>query len=240
MGTFKGFSSHPQQLVTIPIEFFMELLPRIKSSYTLKIILVAFQNAAQSESRFPFLALSNLKKNTALLKSFGDDPEEQWDHLTKSLDESCELGALLNAKISTGDRPDTLYFINSPRGQAAVEAVQNGTFQYNPDEENGFQTLAAQENIFTLYEENIGPITPIIAESLADLEKQYSEEWISEAFQEAAKSNVRNLRYIQAILKNWQEAGKHVRTNRRSSQKTTEEHDPERYTGGEFSEFIDH
>ncbi|MCB2180160.1 DnaD domain protein [bacterium] len=240
MGTFKGFASHPQHLVSVPLEFFTELLPKIENGDTIKIILYAFRNIAESESQFPFLSLSNMKNDNIILRSFGSNPQEQGERLLQSLDEACVLEALLKAPSTSRDSSDTLYFINSPRGRAAIEAIQNGTFRYNPNEANPIQPQASPANIFSLYEENIGPITPILAETLTDLEKQFSAEWIAEAFQEAAKSNVRNLRYIEAILKNWQEAGKHVRTNRRSSQKTTEEHDPERYTGGEFSEFIDH
>jgi DnaD/phage-associated family protein len=170
----------------------------------------------------------------------GDSPNEQQAHLLQALNEACESGVLLKASIPMEKSKEILYFVNSLRGQKAVEAIQNGNFNYNPDKSSTFQLTAPRPNVFRLYEENIGPLTPIIADTLTELENEYSADWIAEAFQEALKSNVRNLRYIEAILKNWQEAGKNVRTNRRSSQKSSEEHDPDEYVGGEYSEFIDH
>ena len=56
-------------------------------------------------------------------------------------------------------------------------------------------------NIFRLYEENIGPLTPLIAEMLRDAEKTYPADWIEEAFKIAVENNVRRWRYIEAILR---------------------------------------
>jgi DnaD/phage-associated family protein len=63
-------------------------------------------------------------------------------------------------------------------------------------------------NIFILYEQNIGLMTPLIADQLRDLEKNYPPDWITEAFDIAVSRNKRSLRYIQAILKRWETEGK--------------------------------
>jgi len=239
MGKFKGFSPRPDQLISLPAEFFSEILPLVNDLCTLKVILFAFNKIVSSEEQFPFLSHSSIMNDQNVLSLCGVSPEEQRSNLLKALANCCDLGVLLHAPIENSDERDILYFINSPRGQKAVEAVQAGTFSYNPVKKNAIQ-LTTLPNIYRLYEENIGPLTPIIADSLSEIENEYSPEWIEAAFQEAAKSNVRNLRYIEAILKNWQEVGKNVRTNRRRSQKSSEEHDPDRYISGEFSDFIDH
>jgi len=240
MERFKGFSSHPGQLVPLPDEFFSKVLPGITDLFTLKVILFAFRQIALSEDQFPFLTHTALMRDPDLLKMMGESSEDQQTNLQLALNNACEAGVILKAPITTENRNEILYFLNSPRGQKALDAIQNGNFNYNPDIGSTIQLTPAQPNIFRLYEENIGPLTPIIADTLTELENEYSAEWIAEAFREALKNNVRNLRYIEAILKNWQEAGKHDRTNRRSSQKNSEEHDPDQYIGGEFSEFIDH
>lgn len=62
-------------------------------------------------------------------------------------------------------------------------------------------------NAFTLYEQNIGPLTPLISDDLKDLEKTYSEEWVMRAITEAAFSKGLNIKYIRAILAGYKERG---------------------------------
>jgi hypothetical protein len=57
-------------------------------------------------------------------------------------------------------------------------------------------------NIVALYEQEIGPLTPQVAQQLAALTEEFRDidDW-RRAFAEAAKSNVRNLRYAEAVLR---------------------------------------
>ena len=84
-------------------------------------------------------------------------------------------------------------------------------------------------NIFRLYEENIGPITPMIADILKDIEVTYPNKWIDEAMQIAIKKNNRNLQYIEGILKRWQKEGKDDGTYRK-----TDKEDEKRLIEEEF------
>ncbi len=70
-------------------------------------------------------------------------------------------------------------------------------------------------NIYTLYEENIGGITPLIADDLRDAEQRYPPEWVREAFREAAELNKRNWRYIRRILERWEAEGPNYATDGR-------------------------
>lgn len=64
-----------------------------------------------------------------------------------------------------------------------------------------------RKNVYQVYEENIGLLTPMIADELDDLEKTYTELWVVEAIREAVKSNARNLKYVRAILFRWNSQG---------------------------------
>ncbi|NLE84464.1 MAG: DnaD domain protein [Chloroflexi bacterium] len=75
-------------------------------------------------------------------------------------------------------------------------------------------------NIFKLYEENIGALTPMIAETLKADMQLYPLEWIEDAMKEAVTYNARNWKYVQAILRNWQEKGR-----KRSNEETKRDHD---------------
>ena len=63
-------------------------------------------------------------------------------------------------------------------------------------------------NAFTLYESNIGVLTPLIADTLGDAEKEYTLDWIKDAIGLAVLNNKRNWRYCETILKRWKESGK--------------------------------
>lgn len=85
-------------------------------------------------------------------------------------------------------------------------------------------------NIFQLYEQNIGIITPKLSDILKDAEAAYPAAWIPEAFAEAVKNNVRKWSYIKAILENWKNNG---RGNHKNDKK------PKRYDEGEYASYID-
>lgn len=64
------------------------------------------------------------------------------------------------------------------------------------------------DNIYTWYEQNIGPLVPMMADRLKEAEDEYPKDWIQEAMQEAVKNNARNWRYVSAILERWRREGK--------------------------------
>jgi DNA replication protein len=64
-------------------------------------------------------------------------------------------------------------------------------------------TMPQQLNIYTLYESNIGLLTPMVADQLRDAEATYPLEWVEGAIKEAVDRNIRNWRYISTILERW-------------------------------------
>jgi DnaD/phage-associated family protein len=86
--------------------------------------------------------------------------------------------------------------------------------------------------VFTLYEQNIGALTPLIADMLREAEKEYPSAWFEEAFAIAVAKNVRNWKYVEAVLKRWKEKG-YEGKNRQNAVK-----DFKRYTEGEFAEYF--
>jgi DnaD/phage-associated family protein len=63
-------------------------------------------------------------------------------------------------------------------------------------------------NCFKVYEQEIGPITPLIANELEDAEQNCPDGWIEDAIREASKNNKRSWAYARAILKRWMSEGK--------------------------------
>lgn len=70
--------------------------------------------------------------------------------------------------------------------------------------------------VYALYEQNIGLLSPLIADRLADALLRYPETWITEAIGEAVAYNRRSWRYIERILENWATEGRSDETHRRN------------------------
>ena len=65
------------------------------------------------------------------------------------------------------------------------------------------------ENIYTIYSQEVGSLTPFIKELLEDIEKDYPETWFKKAVKEAKRSATRgvSINYIESILKRWKAEG---------------------------------
>jgi len=66
----------------------------------------------------------------------------------------------------------------------------------------------ADGEVFKLYEQNIGNMTPIIADRLGDMLNEYGNIFVADAITEAAERNARNIKYIEACCRNWKASGR--------------------------------
>ena len=101
--------------------------------------------------------------------------------------------------------------------QASTTAEQLTNKGYNGEGITGttkskrtVQVQVERPNIFVLYEQNIGLLSPLIADELKDAADQYPAEWIEAAFREAVQQNKRKWSYIRAILRRWETEGRQV------------------------------
>ena len=199
---FSGFSSG---IEVIPTQFFEELLPYIDDPSELKITIFAFHLLNQFEGDQRFLFREDFAEQNLFMEGLSEDPEEAGHLLDEGLAAAEERGTILKAVY--GDKP--LYFLNSPKGRAALSRLEEGTWIPNAFLHLSGQSEVFRPTIFKLYEENIGPLTPMIADILRDCEKEYPYEWISDAVAEAVINNARSWRYIDSILRSWKENGHH-------------------------------
>lgn len=198
MKTFSGFPPGKIRNVSLPEPVFTELVPLIDDLAELKLTLHVLWRLGRQQSKVRYFRYADLVSDHVLLSGLGDAPAEP---LRRALKRAVERGTLLRAKAAVGDTSEELYFANTPRGRAAVEAIARGEW---PD---GLES-AGRSNIFTLYEQNIGLLTPLITDELREAEREYPAAWIEEAFREAVSSNKRSWRYIRAILEHWRTEGR--------------------------------
>lgn len=232
--TFPGFDNGPYNMIQIPAPFFNQVLPLVDDVAELKLILFCFWALPQKEGRYPYLRCRDFTSNPTLMESLSrprakKEPEQV---LQAALERATKHGILLAATIQL-DEPETLYFMNTERGRAAVEQIKAGRWQPG-DQDNPVEILPERPNIFRLYEQNIGQLTPLIVDHLKDFTAEFPTGWIEEAIEHSVRANKRNLNYIRAILKKWRKEGKDSGefTGRR------DEEDGKRYLSGQLADFL--
>lgn len=226
MAPFAGFPSGKIRMTPIPAQFFSDLLPAIDHLGEMKVTMYAFWFLDRLEAPVRYLTRDDFAQDDRLMAGL---PEGD---LSDALERATRRGTLLC--VQPENSAVALYFLNTPRGRAAVQSIQNGQWQPNLQEHPPLSLEIERPNIFRLYEENIGPLTPMIADMLRDAEQTYRGEWIEEAVRIAVQNNVRRWKYIDAILRSWQEEGRDG-ANRRDAEK-----DRRRYIEGEYADFIEH
>jgi DNA replication protein len=215
MSTFIGFTSS-ETFTQIP-DSLLALMREIDDITELKVTFYAIWRIEHIEGHFRALHEADFETG-----SLGMSGEEILLGLGKAVDR----GILLRRECEA----EVFYFLNSPRGRLSAEAFEKG--QWRESARGSFVPMK-KSNIFKLYEENIGALTPLLSDMLREAEKNYPGVWFEEAFEIAVSRNIRNWKYVEAILARWKEKGKDERKDQQNPVK-----DADRYTDSEFSEFI--
>ena len=231
MNKFQGFTGS-ETFTQVPDSFFRKLLNEIDDLAELKVTLYALWRITHMEGGAHFLCRTEFAEDADFLRGLGGVD------LDAALKKAVERGSLLRALPRGEDRgieseAGGFYFLNTPRGRAAAESMQKG--EWRASMRPASAPPAERPNIFKLYEENIGPLTPLIADALKDAEQTYPPEWVTEALEIAVKNNKRNWRYVEAILKRWKVEGHAKKQDRQNAQD-----DGRRYVEGEYAEYIEH
>jgi DNA replication protein len=234
MKGFVGFPAGKQPYTPVPNLFFSELLPDIDHLGELKVTLHVFWLLTQKKGDRPYVAGEELAADRRLLSGLatpGMSPEEA---LRDALDRAVARRTLL--RVTTGEGPGRRdwYFLNSEKGRRAMDDLLAGSWSPGAPGEP-VQLRAQRPNIFVLYEQNIGPLTPLLAEQLMEAEDTYPVAWLEDAFREAVELNKRSWRYVQRILERWAAEGKEDETTRRGDKK-----DRRRFIEGEYADYIEH
>jgi DNA replication protein len=231
---FAGFPSGKIPLTPIPRSFFSDVLPAIDHLGELKITLYAFWALSAREGRFRYLRRDELSQDGLLmggLKSPGVTAEQALD---EALERAVARGTLLKVAPSQNGPDQAYFFLNTAKGRAGAAALENGSWRPSGDPRMPVELRLERPNLFTLYEQNIGPLTPMIGEMLKEAEKDFPEAWIEEAIQIAVRNNVRKWSYVEAILNGWRVEGKDDREDRGDTEKALR-----RYLEGDSADFFD-
>jgi DnaD/phage-associated family protein len=231
MEQFKGFPAGELRFTSVPDLFFARLLPQIDSLVELKVTLhflwVHYRQARQ------VISFNELLTDETLMQSLALIDEEVEVALAQGLNRAVERGTLLHTRLEEKNGPQDLYFLNSERGRQAQAKIEEGVVGVVAVSGAEIAMPSKRPNIFELYEDNIGLISPIIADELKDAEATYRPEWVEDAFKVAVENNVRKWSYIRPVLEKWATAG-------RDGYQKAPETSKAWYTDEEFKDFIQH
>lgn len=229
MKGFPGFPEGKQRLTAVPNLFFSDLLPIIDNLAELKVTLYAFWALAQKEGQVRYLRLADFLQDADFVKGLGPTLQVATDALMDGVERAVARGTFLHVNVESADGQMDLYFLNTEKGRAAVEGITHGEWRPTPDQDEPISLLVERPNVFVLYEQNIGTLTPLIADELRDAEQTYPPRWIEEAIKIAVENNVRKWRYVLSILERWRQEGKQEQDglSRRDTQKELRQQIPD-------------
>ncbi len=205
-------SQRKTDFISLPDSFFTQAMPKIQDLAELKIVLyVSYLILRKQDHPHPDIigvTYKELKAESCRLSAELDEKT-----LRQALNSAVEHGTLLHSTLNINGVLEDVYSLTAPMYR-------------------GHQPPTV--NIFALYEQNIGIITPMIAEELKEAEKLYPLQWIEEAFKEAVTLNKRSWKYIARILERWASEGKDSGEHRRDIKKDG----PDKYIKGRYGHLV--
>ena len=235
MNDFNGFPAR-MEYTPVPNVFLNNLLPGITDVAELKLTLHLFRLLYYKKGSPQFITFNEMASDAGLMSSIKENDNSPEETLHRALELTAHRKTILHVADEDSNRED-IYLLNTESNRKAVEKIMNGEIHLPGLETSHISPeilTEKQPNIFTLYEENIGLLTPMIAEELRDAEKTYPESWIKDAIKEAVNAGKRNWRYISAILERWETEGKSDGTHLRDFKKT----DPDKFIKGKYGHAV--
>ncbi len=225
--------------VLLPEGVLKRLLAEVRDLAELKVVLAVARLSARQGARFPAVPEPAVFEDPDLrrgLRPAGTDrtPVEE---IGRGIELAMARGLLLRVRTAhrEGEGGTRWLLLSSPESQALTRAAQKQPASW-PEPGSGSAAVVEVErpNVFRLYEQNIGMLTPLLAERLIEALELYPQEWIEDAIAEAVSYGRRNWRYIQRILERWALEGRQHETDqgRRGPAKPL---DPDKYVRGKYA-----
>ena len=232
---FNGFPAK-MQFTPLPNIFFSQLLPQINDMAELKTTLHILETLYRKRGYPRFVTYKELLTNKSLMSSLNQITKPADELLRSALGMAIKRGTILHVVLDKDGKNEDIYFLNTESDRQIVARIQNGELSLAglKTKGQGYIETEEQPDNFTLYEQNIGMLTPMIAEELREAEKLYPVTWIKDAIKEAVALNKRSWRYIARILERWSSEGKSNGTYRRDFKKT----DPDKYIKGKYGHMV--
>jgi DNA replication protein len=226
----EGFNGFPgvAKATAIPNLFFAALLPEMERADELLAFLYVSRITQDRRGDERFASEAEVWAFPGAARSF-ERMGGGREGLALGLDSCIASRSLVSVTVAGEEGEERLFLVNNPASRRTIARARSGQVQLRPavvvvrD-----RSPEERANIFRLYEEHIGTITPLVGDRLLEAEERYPADWVEDAFREAAELNHRSWRYIERILQRWAEEGRAHETAERDPL----EDDKQRYLGG--------
>lgn len=210
MKGFTGFPAGPVRFTSVPDLFWAELLPQIDDLAELKVTMHCLWRLYRKEGALRYISQQELMEDHLLREGLRTPGVSYQRVLEDALARAFTRGSLLKVEVRIASEMEVWLFVNTARARWVVEQLRSGELLPETMARPIEPVPLPQDRptIFTLYEQNVGLLQPIIAEELREAAEQYPHDWVEAAFRLAAERNIRNWKYIRAILERWMREGR--------------------------------
>jgi DNA replication protein len=236
MKRFGGFPAK-MRFTAIPEPFFSHILPDISDIAEVKTTLAIFRSIYQNRGHVRCVSLGELRADVALMNGLGENSNSALENLMLALKNALDRGTVLHVDVTNEGTPEDIYLLNTEAERQLVVKIESGEVALpglKAVESARVSEADKLPDIFSLYEENVGMLTPMISDELRAAQKLYSDIWIRDAIREAANHNKRRWSYISAILERWGTEGRTDGTYRGDTKKA----DPDKYIKGRYGHMV--
>ncbi len=222
----------PALLYCLPSDLAEKLVSQAQDLPMVKVVLTVARLASRQGA--PAVPVAALYADSALrhgLRPRGTDREPEQE-ITHAINVAVARGFLLRLRSSTPAGSMTEWLaLATPDTLTLAQRDPGGLF---PASQRQLQQVTVERpNIFALYEQNIGPLTPLITEQLAEAVERFPVGWVEAAIVEAVHYGRRNWRYIQRILERWATEGRDHEAHPRDQR--ARRLDPDKYLRGKYA-----
>ncbi|TFH34672.1 MAG: DnaD domain protein [Dehalococcoidia bacterium] len=215
-------AAQPGSFVQVPGTYVSQVMRQVSDPVELKVTLLVFYLLSRSREYPGYVTHADVVLRACSLLGIDEAA------CAVGVDAAVERGVFLKTPLLMEDTEVITYFANLESDIEAIERIKSTGVP------GGGGSASKVPNIFELYEQNIGVITPIMAEELKDAQKTYPAEWVEEAFREAVKGRKQNWKYISRILERWSVEGKGSGTHRPGPLSD----DPDKYVKGRYGRVV--
>ena len=206
---FNGF--HPKvRYTSVPNPMFSTLLEKINDLVELKCTLRIIWLLQEKRGHPKKLTFKEIVSDQILSKSVSRDGIDSRKEIMRGLNLAVNHGVFCRSLVdSEGSEQQHVYTLNTVSDRRNLyDTPKDEQNSNDATEQRTWNASNVRPNIFGLYEDNIGMLSPMITEELKEAEEMYPHGWIEDAFREAVGHNKRSWRYVAAILQRWQQEGR--------------------------------
>ena len=196
------------QFTPVPNPLLASLLETIDSLDELKVVLRTIHGLHKQRKVPASIGFDDLFSDRTVASMLGASGHQLEKVVETTIKSAANRGILLVVNDETGQRQICLN--TEPVRRALVRQGIDPAVTASKPAETWSDTESALTKLdaVTLYEQNVGYLTPVVAENIHTALEQHPEDEVMLAIQKAVEANARSWNYIAAILRRWATEGR--------------------------------